>query len=178
MGDFALRDLVTIPGLLSLARIPLAALFPFAAANPPLAIGVLALAAATDVADGWYARRFGQETPTGRVLDPITDKTFVAAVVITLIATDVLSMTEALLLGSREICELALLLQWVIAFRDRPRPTRGANRLGKLATTMQFVTVAAILLGTPSRRAWVLVTAACGVLSGFAYALREWRDVR
>ena len=57
MAQLVVRDLWRIPGLLSLSRIPLAALFILLTANPPAAIAVLFLAALTDVADGWFARR-------------------------------------------------------------------------------------------------------------------------
>jgi cardiolipin synthase len=175
MGQYAARDLVRVPGLLSLARVPLGLVFPLVVDRPMAAIGVLGLAAMTDVADGWYARRFHQETPTGRILDAITDKIFVMIVVGTMIASGVLSITEAFLLATREICELGLLAAWALVRRHRQRPARGANLLGKVATVMQFAAVAAILLGTPHRIGWLLPTAACGVLSGLSYALREWR---
>jgi phosphatidylglycerophosphate synthase len=173
MKKLAMRDLWRIPGLLSLSRVPLAGVFAAVSAKPLPAIAVLALAAATDLADGWYARRFHEETATGRVLDPITDKLFVGTVIASLLASRSLTVGEALLLGTRELGELALLLV-VLAVRHRPRSIRGANRWGKIATLMQFMSVAAILLETPHRRWWILSTAACGMLTTMSYAQREW----
>ena len=175
MGQYAARDVFRVPGLLSLARIPLALVFPVALGRPALAIAVLALAALTDVADGWYARRFHQETPTGRVLDPITDKVFVTVVAVTMIAAGALSVMEALLLASREVCELALIAYGSVVWRGRPRSARAANRLGKLATVMQFATVAALIIGTPHRTVFILATAIVGVVAGLSYTLREAR---
>jgi CDP-diacylglycerol--glycerol-3-phosphate 3-phosphatidyltransferase/cardiolipin synthase len=176
MRTYAARDALRVPGLLSLARVPLALLFPVVAVRPATAIAVLVLAALTDIADGWYARRFHVETPLGRILDPITDKVFVIGVVATLIASRLLSAGEALLMGAREVGELVLLLYGALAWRGRPRPAHGANRLGKLATVMQFATVAALLVGRPERRIWIVATAACGILSGLSYAVREYRS--
>jgi CDP-diacylglycerol--glycerol-3-phosphate 3-phosphatidyltransferase/cardiolipin synthase len=70
MGLYRARDLVRVPGLLTLMRVPLAAAFPFVLGRPLVALGVLAAAGLSDVLDGWYARRFGQVTPTGTALDP------------------------------------------------------------------------------------------------------------
>jgi CDP-diacylglycerol--glycerol-3-phosphate 3-phosphatidyltransferase len=163
---------------LSLARVPLALLFPVAAARAATAIAVLVLAALTDVADGWYARRFDQETPLGRILDPITDKVFVIGVAATMIASGLLSPAEALLMGTRELCEVVLLSYGALVWRRQARPLHGANRLGKLATVMQFATVAALLVARPERRIWILATAACGLVSGITYAVRECRSHR
>jgi phosphatidylglycerophosphate synthase len=176
MAAFEIRDLRRIPGILSLSRIPLGVAFAAVSSKPPLAIGVLLISAITDVADGWFARRFHQETSTGRVLDPITDKVFVLVVVLSLISSRTLTVGEALLLGMRELCEAPLMLFWIRGRLSRARPVRGANLLGKVATAMQFAAVAAILLGTTHRRWWVISTAACGLVAGLGYAVREFRD--
>src|SRR5262245_37840638 len=42
-----------------------------------VALTIFILAAVTDMLDGWYARRFGQWTTLGRMLDPIADKLLV-----------------------------------------------------------------------------------------------------
>jgi len=175
MALIVARDFWRVPGLLSLIRIPLGLVFIAVSSKPPAAIGVLLLAAASDVADGWYARRFGQETPTGKVLDPIADKIFIVTVIVSLLGSNTLSLDEALLLGVRELCEMGLLLDWILFGRRRPRPVRGANRLGKAATVMQLASVVAILLGSHQRRLWVLATALCGLLAGLNYGIREWR---
>jgi cardiolipin synthase len=49
-----------------------------------LSIGLFAIAAASDVADGFLARRFGWKSELGAMLDPIADKLLLAAVFITL----------------------------------------------------------------------------------------------
>src|SRR5436190_966123 len=126
----------SLPGLLSLVRLPLAAAFPFALASPPAAAAVLVAAGLSDVLDGWYARRSGQVTPTGAILDPAMDKVFVATVGVTLLARGGLTLPQVLLLLARDALELPLVV-W-FAF-DVPGFASGrkrvkANRLGKTAT--------------------------------------------
>jgi cardiolipin synthase len=58
--------------LLRVALLPGIVLF-LAEGAYALALGGFLLAAATDVADGWLARRWHQTTPLGTVLDPLVD---------------------------------------------------------------------------------------------------------
>ncbi|HEY2369685.1 MAG TPA: CDP-alcohol phosphatidyltransferase family protein, partial [Polyangiaceae bacterium] len=132
--EIRLRDALLPPGLLSLARFPLALAFPVAWPRPALAAGVVALAAVTDVLDGFVARKFHQETETGALLDPLMDKTFVLGVAATLIAARVVTPLEAALLSTRELVELPL-VAYVMA--SRVPGDRRANMAGKLTTVLQ-----------------------------------------
>jgi CDP-diacylglycerol--glycerol-3-phosphate 3-phosphatidyltransferase len=151
----------------------LALLFVLSRSNAPVAIGILLVAALTDVADGWFARRFHQETPMGRVLDPITDKAFVATVLLALLVWQSLSPVEALLLAARELCEIPAMILFMRRRRRRSRPIRGANLTGKAATVLQFASVAAVLLGSSYRWPLILATALSGVIAGVSYTRRE-----
>ena len=70
---FCARDLLLVPSLVSMARLPLAALFPWVVDRPAAAVSVLLAAGLTDVLDGWLARRLHQETAIGAVADAISD---------------------------------------------------------------------------------------------------------
>lgn len=171
---FRVRDMGRVPGLLSLARVPLAAAFPFAHA-PAVAFAILAIAGVTDVLDGWYARRFGQVTPTGAVLDPITDKLFVASVVATLVLRGQLGLGLVLLLGARELAELPLVL-WLVSSTHARRArteTASANVPGKLATALQFLSVSFVLFGMAEAgvRVACVATAVVGAIASVLY----WR---
>jgi|LauGreDrversion4_2_1035121.scaffolds.fasta_scaffold151605_2 CDP-diacylglycerol--glycerol-3-phosphate 3-phosphatidyltransferase len=72
-----------LPNKLTIARILviplLLGLYPLTdALHIPCAI-LFALAAATDLLDGYLARKYGNVTPLGALLDPIADKMLVAA---------------------------------------------------------------------------------------------------
>ena len=54
-----LRELGTLPNLLTLVRIPLAALIWLAPTNPAWLLGLMVGAAVSDFLDGWFARRAG-----------------------------------------------------------------------------------------------------------------------
>ena len=168
------QEFVLPSNVLSLARIPLAAAFAAAVSSGRVeaAVGVLVLAGATDVADGWCARRLKQETPTGRVLDPLADKLFFGAAAAALLATGRLNLPAILLLGTREIAQVVLavtlaarrrLLQIGTAARSRP--------LGKVTTALQAATAAAALIWPVARPALVAGTAVCGA----AAAIEYWR---
>jgi cardiolipin synthase len=180
LGRYHARDLVRVPGLLSLTRVPLAAAFPFAVGRPPLALGILLGAGLSDVLDGWYARRFGEATATGAALDPVTDKLFVLTVAITLLVTGQLTAVSVLLLSTREIGELPLVL-WV-ALSPGARKARAeqplANVAGKAATVLQFASVSAALFHAPHEDLWVDATAVLGVVAAVTYWQRALRHAR
>jgi CDP-diacylglycerol--glycerol-3-phosphate 3-phosphatidyltransferase/cardiolipin synthase len=161
--------------LLSLARVPLAALFPFVVHRSALAIAVLLAGGMSDALDGFWARRSGQVTATGAMLDPITDKIFILTVAITLLATGRLTVLELLLLGARELLELPLVLWRAVARRQNgPAPTLSA---GKAVTWLQFLATGAVVLRFHAS-AWIGVTSLAGASVALAYWRRELRQAR
>ena len=179
MGVYRARDLVRIPGLLSLARLPLAAAFPLAVERPDAAVAVLAAAAASDALDGWYARSSGQVTPTGAALDPVTDKLFVLTVAVTLVRRAFLSPIDVLWLSTREVAELPLVLAIAASPRLRARcaALASANMPGKVATVLQFATATATLVRMPHIRWMIGATAIAGAFAAATYWVRAMRSV-
>src|ERR1700688_2468469 len=53
--------------------------------NEWLALGIFLSAAAADMLDGYLARRWGQVTTIGTLLDPIADKLLISAALISLV---------------------------------------------------------------------------------------------
>ncbi len=174
VGKYRARDLVNGPTLVSWLRVPLAALFPFSVGHPWASVCVLGAAGLSDVLDGWLARRSSLATPAGAVVDGVTDKLFAGAVLATLVARGDLSLAEVALLGAREVGELPLVL-WVLASpaaRRRKLDDR-ANLLGKFATTLQFVTVFAVLVGAArARQIGLWSTAVVGLAAATSYWAR------
>jgi len=174
-GFFSVEELLLPPNLFSLLRLPLAAVFPFVAGSRDGALLVLALAGVTDVLDGYLARRDGQVTATGAVLDPIADKAFALSVVSTLIAQGKIPRWGIPALLAREILE-APLLAWVLL---RPRE-EGAEPVevrsiapGKLATVAQFAAVMAALELPAALPAALSASAVLGTVAGILYWRRE-----
>jgi cardiolipin synthase len=77
---------MNIPNALTLLRIFLVPLFLIAViyGELPLAFGVFLSAALTDLLDGFFARRLGQETKLGLYLDPAADKLLIITCYLTL----------------------------------------------------------------------------------------------
>ena len=176
MWHYRVRDLVRVPGLLSLSRVPLAVAFPFVVGRPEIAFGVLVIAGLSDVLDGWYARRFGQVTATGSALDPITDKLFVLTVAVTLVVARLLSWVDVLLLSTRELGELPLVL-W-LALSAEARRVRvahpEANAAGKMATAIQFASVSGALFHAAHEGVLVGAAAVAGVMLRSLREQRQW----
>jgi CDP-diacylglycerol--glycerol-3-phosphate 3-phosphatidyltransferase/cardiolipin synthase len=171
------RDLISVPGLLTLSRLGFAVVFPFVVNEPAVALAILMLSAASDMLDGWYARHFKRCSVTGAVLDPITDKVFAMSVVGSLILVGKLHVGWAVLLFVRELAELPLTI-W-LALDRRGKQVRAeelhSNLLGKATTGIQFLALVALVLNQRSIFFVALTTTAVlGAVAAWSY----WRHFR
>ena len=152
------NSLLSLPNLLSLSRLPLGWVFWIALGNTPergvIALGVMGLAALTDVLDGTVARRRGVEASgTGSWLDPICDKLFVGAVLAALHVQRGVPLWLLAMIVARELMQLPM----VVVYRVSPTLRRWlrydfrASPLGKAATVVQFLAIAALVLGFETR---------------------------
>ncbi len=86
MVKLNLRELLFVPNLLTLFRLfflPLPVIC-IAYGENNFALALLGVAIATDVLDGYFARKLNQISELGKILDPLADKIGVAALVIAL----------------------------------------------------------------------------------------------
>ena len=105
-----------------------------------VATALFALAAATDRLDGWLARRSGQVTNLGKLLDPIADKVLIGTALILLSYLGDLSWWVTVIILVRELGITAMrffLLRYVVL---------PASRGGKLKTVLQSVAISLYLL--------------------------------
>jgi hypothetical protein len=111
------------------------------------------------------------------VVDGVLDKLFAAIVVGALVMQGHLSWLPALLLATRELGELPLVAWW--ATHDGQRRARAedrrANWLGKAATVVQFIAIAAVLFHGRTRYGWLALSAATGIAAAILYWRRELR---
>src|SRR5438067_12533821 len=70
--------------------------------NDVVALIIFWVAAATDLLDGYLARRWGQVTTIGTLLDPIADKLLVSAALISLVQAHAAPAWMAVLIIGRE----------------------------------------------------------------------------
>lgn len=149
-----------LANLLSLSRIPLAAALWPARKRPAALLALAGAAAATDLLDGWFARRHlplrqrlglaRAAGPPGRGawLDPVCDKVFVAALLGVLLAERRLSPQTLVLVGLRDLILGPLEIIYLLApgLRERVEVELRARTLGKLTTAAQFLTLGSALL--------------------------------
>jgi cardiolipin synthase len=171
--------LMTLPNLLSVSRLPLGGLFWLALGrgpgHPELPFGVLAAAAATDVLDGWVARRRGVNLAgIGSWLDPICDKLFVGSVLAALYVQRRVPLGLLALIVTRELLQLPM----VVIYRTSATLRRwlrydfSASLLGKGATVVQFLAVSALILDHDVAWRLALLAFGLGVLALADYVRR------
>ena len=150
----------TLPNIITIARICLTqviALLPFISGYWPkvLAFVIFLVAAISDAIDGYLARRYGQVSELGQLLDPIADKLLLFATLIPIywmtrhptILTDYripwwgsLPLWVAVLLVGREV--LITVFRFFARRRGVVIPAAGA---GKLKATFQAVFIGATI---------------------------------
>lgn len=165
--------LLSLPNALSLSRVALAPLF-VVSRQPELRVGLLVLAGATDVLDGWLARRQRATSRVGAILDPVADRTFVLAAMAALVADGVLVPAHALLLLGRDLMTTVGFVVARAARRLRAVELK-ARPAGKVVTALQLVTLLAALVQPRLVGALAVATAVTAVVAVLDYTLALWR---
>jgi cardiolipin synthase len=124
---------VTVPNILSFARIATIPLFCWLAANERTRVwGILlfAVVVSTDWVDGYVARRTGRVTELGRILDPVADRLAIAAGLVTFAIAGIFPFWAALLILVRDVAVVlgGAVLLWGRSIRVEVRG------IGKIAT--------------------------------------------
>lgn len=139
-----LPNILTVGRLMSL---PLLILFmmidaPWAAWT---ALGIYTLGCITDWFDGYLARKYNLESAFGKFLDPVADKIFIAAVLLTLLANDNLpswGIIPVTLILSREF-----LISGLREFFGPKNIQFPVSKLAKWKTTIQMFSLGFLIMG-------------------------------
>lgn len=135
--------IVTIPNLLSIARIAVLPLvmLDLLAGRLMRALVVMVLIGASDWFDGYLARVLDQRTRLGAVLDPIGDRAVFIVVGTGLVLADLLPLWVLAVLLVRELA--VVLVGGVLLLRGASIPP--TSRLGKVATSGLMLSVTGLL---------------------------------
>ena len=158
---------------ITLIRIPLAIAFPIFTGTPVRMV-VLALAAATDLGDGWVARRFGGSR-IGAVLDPIADKLFVAIAFAVVLASGKLTWYEVTAVLARDIVATVAFFTTLATGKATAVPARLG---GKAVTLLQMLTLVVFVLELPRLRPLAWMTAGVALYAIYDYIQPFFRKLR
>ena len=114
-----------------------------------IATAIFVLAAATDRMDGWLARRAGQVTDLGKLLDPIADKLLVGTALVLLSWLGDLAWWVTVVILVREV-GITVMRFFLLRYVVLP-----ASRGGKIKTVLQSVAIGLYLLPLDVLPSWV-----------------------
>ncbi len=169
---------MTVPTMLTLLRIALVPVLvllfylPFEWSNFACTF-VFVLAAVTDIADGYIARKTGQMSRFGEFLDPVADKIMVATALILLVQRQdtyqaVFALSAAIIVG-RELT-ISALREWMSEIGEQG--VLKVSGVGKLKTIFQMTAIGFLLYHEDM--AWIPVALIGELLLYMAAALTLW----
>ena len=169
---------ITVPTMLTLLRIalvPVLVLFfylPFDWSNLACTV-VFVLAAVTDIADGYIARKTGQMSRFGEFLDPVADKIMVATALILLVQRQesyqvIFAMSAAIIVG-RELT-ISALREWMSEIGEQA--LLKVSGVGKLKTIFQMTAIGFLLYH--ENMSWIPIALIGELLLYTAAALTLW----
>ena len=141
-------------------------------ATPWLTLALFVSAAATDMLDGVAARRLGQISRVGKMLDPLADKVFIGSVCVALVWWRGFPLW---LLAVQVARDLAIVTAGAVLLRKRDL-VMSASRAGKYATCGMALTMLSYVLDLSGavRQVLIWTTTALLALSTVGYGRRLW----
>jgi cardiolipin synthase len=166
----------TVPNALSFLRLLGVPLFLWLVLGPEAdgwALALLAASGVTDYLDGYLARRLGQMSRLGQVLDPVGDRLYILAVVIGLAIRDIVPWWFAIILPLRDV----LLWGLVPILRTRGYSALPVHFLGKAATFNLLYAFPLLLLGDGTGDTATLAKVFGWAFAGWGIGLYWWAGI-
>lgn len=130
----------------------------------PACSAIFILAAITDWADGYLARKLELVSSFGAFLDPVADKLMVATALVLMctrpppdVNAALISIPATIIIG-REIT-MSAIREWAAAASGKARAAVAVNSYGKIKTAAQLVALS-VLLGARDGCGWIRMTGA------------------
>jgi cardiolipin synthase len=147
---------LNLPNLLTLLRFALIPVYiaVFASGQPGhmvWAFLVVVAAGLTDILDGYLARRNGQVTAVGAMLDPLADKTMMITVILSLLFTGHIPWSAGAAIFIRDLGMIA----GSAFFHFRGKKTVPANWMGKLTTVLYYAAIMFIFFEAPFAKTYL-----------------------
>ncbi len=136
------------------------------------------MAAATDWADGYFARRRLEVTTLGILLDPIADKLLISAAFISLVSMQLVPAWMVVVIIGREFT-----VQGLRSIASAEGFTIAASTLGKTKMVLQVCAAAVLIAGArhpalnPLALLLLWLVVASALVSAAQYFLRFWGQV-
>lgn len=146
--------------------------------NEFLALSIFLVAAATDLLDGFLARRWGLITTVGTLLDPIADKLLISAALVSLVETHRVPAWMVVLIIGREFAVSGL--RSIAAAEGY---TIQASDLGKTKMITQVIAISMVLLSIHWQwlhgfaMVWMWGVVIFGLASAVGYFRKFWWKV-
>jgi cardiolipin synthase len=159
-GQTETDAVLTLPNVITILRFLGVPLFMWLVLGPReygWAVVVLAVMGSTDWVDGYVARRLGQTSTLGRVLDPAADRLALLAVALTLVLAGVVQWWY---LAALLVPDVALGIASLFYFHSHP--DLPVSKVGKVRTAL-------LLVGTP-----LLVLSRLAVPGAAVYSVAAW----
>src|ERR1700745_4306045 len=135
---------VSIPNLITLARILLVPVVIWAITSGEMRIAFLLFfaAGASDAVDGFLAKRFGMAPKLRAYLDPLADKAMIVSIYVALGIAEAIPRWLVILVVSRDIMIVgAVMLSWLV---DKPVKLKPLT-VSKLNTVVQIIFATVVL---------------------------------
>lgn len=158
-----------IPSFLSTLRLVAALVFPFC---PESIWGWLILGAGTtDILDGWLARRWKVESWQGGLIDAVSDKLFVLAVLAVYVTKAKFSFLWFPLVISRDLLVAFTAIYVAGIKRWDAFKNMGARASGKLATAGQFILFLTVILASDKIFPALIFASCCSLAAAIDYGV-------
>jgi cardiolipin synthase len=170
---------LSIPNLITLARILLVPVVVWAIASNQMLFAFLLFAAAgiSDAVDGFLAKRFGMTSQLGAFLDPLADKVLIVSIYVSFGIVDALPRWLVILVVSRDLLIVGgIIFSWIVNKPVSVKP----HMVSKINTAVQLLLVGLVLaaLGFGFDPGWLMsltiALVAALTLASVAIYLREW----
>jgi cardiolipin synthase (CMP-forming) len=159
--------ILTVPNLISFARLAGVPLFLWLVLGPHAdgwAVAVLSIAGTSDWVDGFLARRLGQVSHVGELLDPFADRLYILATLLAFTVRGVVPLAFTVALLARD----AVLLVGLAVLRRNGYGPPPVHYVGKAGTFVLLIAFPTLLLA----HAWHGGMSAWA--SAFGWALAWW----